>query len=369
MAKRSGNRHWLRYINSIARGIGSVVVSALARGISRVSLVWKRFRITQNRRDATKSRPNILRPRQLAEFIGQEKTCANLEIFINAARHRGEPLEPVLLVGPSGCGKTTLARMIATELGAHLHATCGPAIVKANDLIEPLEEASKYGDVFFLDEIHQVRRGLQELLYEPMEAGSCTVIGATTRAGLITKPLRDRFGIIIQLSHYGRPELEAIVNRSAQLLGIAITPEAIGEIARRARGTPRIAMRLLRRARDLATSNNKHIDYELVDRTLDALEIDSAGLNRLDQNYLHLIGESYGGGPVGLEVLAAALSESPDTIEDVVEPYLQEIDFVRRTSRGRILGAAGFRHLGIPEPRWSTASDFALSHGRPQGNN
>ena len=311
-----------------------------------------------------------LRPQRLAEFIGQEQARKNLGVFIEAARARREALDHVLFVGPPGLGKTTLAQIVARELGVNFRATSGPVIAKAGDLAALLTNLEER-DVLFIDEIHRLNPAVEEILYPAMEdyqldliigAGPAarsvkldlvkfTLIGATTRAGLLTNPLRDRFGIPVRLNFYSEAELETIVNRGARVLGIGLTADGANEIARRARGTPRIAGRLLRRLRDFAVvAGAPAIDRALADQALAALEVDAAGLDAMDRRYLTTIAVNYGGGPVGVETLAAALSEPRDAIEDIIEPYLIQCGFLQRTPRGRLITRHAFRHLGLPEP-------------------
>lgn len=311
-----------------------------------------------------------LRPQKLSEFIGQEKARANLEVFIKAARARGEALDHVLFVGPPGLGKTTLAQIVARELGVNFRATSGPVISKAGDLAALLTNLEER-DVLFIDEIHRLNPQVEEILYPAMEdfqldliigegpaarsvkieLSKFTLVGATTRAGLLTNPLRDRFGIPVRLDFYTEAELEQIVTRGARVLGVAITKDGANEIARRARGTPRIAGRLLRRLRDFAdVQGNAAIDRAVADKALGALEVDAAGLDAMDRRYLTTIALNYGGGPVGVETIAAALSEPRDAIEDIIEPFLIQKGFVQRTPRGRLLTGHAFRHLGLAEP-------------------
>jgi holliday junction DNA helicase RuvB len=309
-----------------------------------------------------------LRPQRLDEFIGQSQARANLGVFITAARARKEALDHVLFVGPPGLGKTTLAQIVARELGVNFRATSGPVIARAGDLAALLTNLEER-DVLFIDEIHRLNPAVEEILYPAMEdfqldliigqgpaarsvkidLAKFTLVGATTRAGLLTNPLRDRFGIPVRLNFYSAPELEAIVNRGARVLGIAVTADGANEIARRARGTPRIAGRLLRR--DFASvAGAAAIDRALADKALAALEVDAAGLDAMDRRYLMTIASNYGGGPVGVETLAAALSEPRDAIEDIIEPYLIQCGFLQRTPRGRLITSHAFRHLGLPEP-------------------
>ena len=311
-----------------------------------------------------------LRPQRLSEFIGQEKARANLGVFIEAARARKEALDHVLFVGPPGLGKTTLAQIVARELGVNFRATSGPVIAKAGDLAA-LVTNLEARDVLFIDEIHRLNPAVEEILYPAMEdfkldliigegpaARSVkvplqpfTLVGATTRAGLLTNPLRDRFGIPVRLNFYSEAELEEIVNRGARVLGIGMTADGANEIARRARGTPRIAGRLLRRVRDFAhVDGAKAIDRKVADNALRELEVDAAGLDAMDRRYLMTIAESYGGGPVGVDTMAAALSEPRDAIEDIIEPFLIQKGLLQRTPRGRLLTSAAFKHLGLAEP-------------------
>jgi Holliday junction DNA helicase RuvB len=311
-----------------------------------------------------------LRPQRLADFIGQEKARANLSVFIEAARTRKEALDHVLLVGPPGLGKTTLAQIVSRELGVNFRATSGPVIAKAGDLAALLTNLEPR-DVLFIDEIHRLNPAVEEILYPAMEdfqldliigegpaarsvkieLAPFTLVGATTRAGLLTNPLRDRFGIPIRLGFYSDKELEDIVSRGARVVGIGKIADGANEIARRARGTPRIAGRLLRRVRDFALVDGaKTVDRKIADKALGELEVDSAGLDAMDRRYLSTIALSYGGGPVGVDTMAAALSEPRDAIEDIIEPFLIQKGFIQRTPRGRLLTGHAFRHLGLPEP-------------------
>ena len=311
-----------------------------------------------------------LRPQRLSEFIGQEKARANLSVFIEAARSRKEALDHVLFVGPPGLGKTTLAQIVARELGVNFRATSGPVIAKAGDLAALVTNLEPR-DVLFIDEIHRLNPAVEEILYPAMEdfqldliigegpaarsvkidLAPFTLVGATTRAGLLTNPLRDRFGIPVRLNFYSEAELELIVNRGARVLGIGITPDGGNEIARRARGTPRIAGRLLRRVRDFAhVDGAKAIDRKIADRALGELEVDAVGLDAMDRRYLNTIAVSYGGGPVGVDTMAAALSEPRDAIEDIIEPFLIQKGFIQRTPRGRLLTSHAFKHIGVAEP-------------------
>jgi Holliday junction DNA helicase RuvB len=311
-----------------------------------------------------------LRPQRLSEFIGQQQARANLGVFIEAARTRREALDHVLFVGPPGLGKTTLAQIVSRELGVNFRATSGPVIAKAGDLAALLTNLEER-DVLFIDEIHRLNPAVEEILYPAMEdfqldliigegpaarsvkidLAKFTLVGATTRAGLLTNPLRDRFGIPIRLNFYTEAELEQIVTRGARVLGIGITADGANEIARRARGTPRIAGRLLRRVRDFAlVAGASSIDRAAADRALTELEVDAAGLDAMDRRYLMTIAENYGGGPVGIETMAAALSEPRDAIEEIIEPFLIQRGFLQRTPRGRLITSHAFRHLGLAEP-------------------
>ena len=311
-----------------------------------------------------------LRPQRLAEFIGQQQARANLQVFIDAARARNEALDHVLLVGPPGLGKTTMAQIVARELGVNFRATSGPVIAKAGDLAALLTNLEER-DVLFIDEIHRLNPAVEEVLYPAMEdfqldliigegpaarsvkieLSKFTLVGATTRAGLLTNPLRDRFGIPVRLNFYTEAELELIVNRGARVLGIGMSADGANEIARRSRGTPRIAGRLLRRVRDFAhAAGTDKIDRHLADRALLQLEVDAAGLDAMDRRYLTVIAENYGGGPVGVETLAAALSEPRDAIEEIIEPFLIQKGLLQRTPRGRLITGHAFKHLGLAEP-------------------
>ncbi|MDT3379935.1 Holliday junction branch migration DNA helicase RuvB [Labrys portucalensis] len=317
--------------------------------------------------DATDSK---LRPQDLGEFVGQAKARENLSIFIEAARKRGDALDHVLFVGPPGLGKTTLAQIVSRELGVNFRATSGPVIAKAGDLAALLTNLEER-DVLFIDEIHRLNPAVEEILYPAMEdfqldliigegpaarsvridLAKFTLVGATTRAGLLTTPLRDRFGIPIRLQFYTVEELELIVKRGGRVMGTPIAEDGANEIARRARGTPRIAGRLLRRVRDFASVlGAETITRAIADKALSALEVDQAGLDAMDNRYLNLVALSFGGGPVGIETIAAALSEPRDAIEDIIEPYLIQQGFLQRTPRGRVMTPHAYRHLGLAVP-------------------
>ncbi|HUZ62140.1 MAG TPA: Holliday junction branch migration DNA helicase RuvB [Acetobacteraceae bacterium] len=321
-------------------------------------------------RTAEDAAESSLRPQNLAEFIGQKSSRENLSIFIQAAKSRGEALDHVLLHGPPGLGKTTLAQIISRELGVGFRATSGPVIQRAGDLAAILTNLQPH-DVLFIDEIHRLQPAIEEILYPAMEDFQLdliigegpaartvridlppfTLVGATTRAGLLATPLRDRFGIPLRLVFYTPAELELIVRRGAGKLGFDLTDDGATEIARRSRGTPRIAGRLLRRVRDIAAvKGSGAADRMLADAALTRLEVDRLGLDAMDRRYLRRIAEHHAGGPVGVETLAAALAEARDTLEDVIEPFLIQEGLVLRTSRGRMLGESGWRHLGLAPP-------------------
>ena len=311
--------------------------------------------------------PN-LRPQMLAEYIGQEKIKNNLKVYIDAAKARGESLDHVLFYGPPGLGKTTLSGIIANEMGVHMKVTSGPAIEKPGEMAAILNNLPE-GDVLFVDEIHRLNRQVEEVLYPAMEDFAIdimlgkessarsirldlphfTLVGATTRAGLLTAPLRDRFGVVQKLEFYTPKELQIIVERSAEVLGVGIEPEGAAEIARRSRGTPRLANRLLKRVRDFAqVKYDGVITKQVADFALDILDVDKVGLDNNDRSILLMMIEKFGGGPVGLETLAAALGEDAGTLEDVYEPYLLMNGFLNRTPRGRVATPLAYQHLDIP---------------------
>jgi Holliday junction DNA helicase RuvB len=314
-----------------------------------------------------------LRPQTLADFTGQRASRENLAIFIQAARARAEAMDHVLLHGPPGLGKTTLAQIVARELGVGFRATSGPVIQRAGDLAAILTNLQPR-DVLFIDEIHRLQPAIEEILYPAMEdfqldliigegpaarsvridLAPFTLVGATTRAGLLATPLRDRFGIPLRLVFYTPEELRRIVSRGAEKLGLALTPDGAAEIAARSRGTPRIAGRLLRRVRDFAmVQNSLPVDRDIANNALLRLDVDPIGLDAMDRRYLLRLVEHHGGGPVGVETLAAALAEARDTLEDVIEPYLLQEGLILRTSRGRMLAERGWRHLGLVPPSGS----------------
>lgn len=320
-----------------------------------------------------------LRPKTLSEYVGQDKIKNNLKVFIEASKKRREALDHVLLYGPPGLGKTTLSHIIAAELGVQIRITSGPSIERAGDLAAILTNLNE-NDVLFVDEIHRLNRSVEEILYPAMEDYALdivigkgpsarsmrldlphfTLIGATTRAGMLTGPLRDRFGVICRLEMYTPKDLAVIVRRSAGILKIALSPEAATEIASRSRGTPRIANRLLKRVRDFAeVEHNGEVDAKLCRYALDLLEVDPLGLDYNDRKYLRAIIEKFEGGPVGLDTIASAINEESVTIEDVVEPYLLQLGFIARTPRGRICLSAAYKHLGIPQ-RGNAAEQMGL---------
>ncbi|MBM3579814.1 MAG: Holliday junction branch migration DNA helicase RuvB [Alphaproteobacteria bacterium] len=310
---------------------------------------------------------NILRPSFLVDFLGQEKLKENLEIFIRAAKNRGDVLDHALFYGPPGLGKTTLAQIIAHEMGVGFKGTAGPVISKSGDLAAILTNLQQ-GDVLFIDEIHRLNKNVEEVLYAAMEdfkldiiigegpaaraikidLPKFTLVGATTRIGLVANPLKDRFGIPLRLNFYSDLELQQIVLRDAKILGIEIEKDAALEIAKRSRGTPRIAIRLLKRVRDFASAENeKLVTKKIADTSLRRLEIDSIGLDSSDYRYLKFIAENYRGGPVGIDTIASAISEEKDSVEDTIEPFLIQRGFVEKTPRGRVLTEIAWKHLGL----------------------
>jgi len=341
--------------------------------------------VTGAKREADDAEPS-LRPQLLREFIGQEQARSNLKVFIEAAKARGDALDHVLFAGPPGLGKTTLAQILARELGVGFRATSGPVIAKAGDLAALLTNLEDR-DVLFIDEIHRLSPAVEEILYPAMEdyqldliigegpaarsvkidLAKFTLIGATTRTGLLTTPLRDRFGIPIRLNFYSHAELTTIVSRGAGVLKVAMSPEGASEIARRSRGTPRVAGRLLRRVRDFAAvAQVKVITAEMADRALRQLEVDEEGLDALDHRYLSCIAKNYDGGPVGIETISAALSEPRDALEEIVEPYLLQQGFIGRTPRGRVLTLRAYRHLGLSGPARAPTPQFNLFDDRSE---
>ncbi len=321
--------------------------------------------------DAQDESEASFRPLELSDFTGQKTACENLTIFIEAAKARKDVLDHVLFAGPPGLGKTTLAQIVARELGVNFKATSGPVIAKSGDLAALLTNLDE-GDVLFIDEIHRLSPAVEEILYPAMEdfqldliigegpaarsvrieLAPFTLVAATTRTGLLTTPLRDRFGIPIRLEYYNHDELCKIVRRGARVLGINMTQDAAMEVAKRARGTPRVAGRLLRRVRDFSiVAKQDIVDKEIADSSLTRLEVDHIGLDKMDHKYLNIIAKNYHGGPVGADTIAAAMSEGRDSIEEVIEPYLIQLGFVARTPRGRTLTPQAFAHLGLPVPK------------------
>jgi Holliday junction DNA helicase RuvB len=342
--------------------------------------------VTGAKRETDDAEPS-LRPQYLREFIGQEQARANLKVFIEATKARGDALDHVLFAGPPGLGKTTLAQIMARELGVGFRATSGPVIAKAGDLAALLTNLEER-DVLFIDEIHRLNPAVEEILYPAMEdyqldliigegpaarsvkidLAKFTLIGATTRTGLLTTPLRDRFGIPVRLNFYNHEELTIIVTRGAGVLKVAMAPEGAAEIARRSRGTPRVAGRLLRRVRDFAAVDKaKVITAEIADRALRQLEVDGEGLDALDHRYLSCIAKNYDGGPVGIETISAALSEPRDALEEIVEPYLLQQGFIGRTPRGRVLTLRAYRHLGLTGPARASTPQIGLFDERSDG--
>jgi Holliday junction DNA helicase RuvB len=335
--------------------------------------------VTGERREADAFEATI-RPQSLDDFVGQEQARANLKVFIQAAKGRGDALDHVLFAGPPGLGKTTLAQIMAKEMGVGFRSTSGPVIAKAGDLAALLTNLEER-DVLFIDEIHRLNPAVEEILYPAMEdfqldliigegpaarsvkidLAKFTLVGATTRAGLLTNPLRDRFGIPVRLNFYTHDELELIVSRGARVLGAPMSREGAMEIARRSRGTPRIAGRLLRRVRDFASVGNaKVIDAAVADKALRMLEVDNEGLDALDHRYLSCIVKNYDGGPVGIETIAAALSEPRDALEEIVEPFLLQQGFIGRTPRGRVVTLKTYRHLGVAGPARTSIAELPL---------
>lgn len=327
----------------------------------------KNENLNPERIDEEKRSENILRPSFLGDFLGQEKLKENLSIFIEAAKTRGDALDHALFYGPPGLGKTTLAQIIAHEMGVGFKSSAGPVISKSGDLAAILTNLQE-GDVLFIDEIHRLNKNVEEVLYAAMEdfkldiiigegpaaraikidLPKFTLVGATTRVGLIANPLKDRFGIPLRINFYSPEELQQIIIRDAKILEIEIEKSAASEIAKRSRGTPRIAIRLLKRVRDFANHRGeKSISRECSDFALSRLEIDAAGLDASDYRYLKFIAQNYRGGPVGIETIAAAIGEERDTIEDTIEPYLIQQGFVEKTPRGRVLTETAFKHLGL----------------------
>jgi Holliday junction DNA helicase RuvB len=328
-----------------------------------------------------------LRPQKLDEFIGQRRACENLKVFIEAAKARAEALDHVLFAGPPGLGKTTLSQIVARELGVNFRATSGPVIAKAGDLAALLTNLEER-DVLFIDEIHRLNPAVEEILYPAMEdfqldliigegpaarsvridLAKFTLVGATTRTGLLTTPLRDRFGIPVRLNFYEAEELEEIVRRGARVLGLPMSENGAREVAKRSRGTPRIAGRLLRRVRDFAgVEGAKLVDARVADRALSQLEVDAAGLDALDHRYLRCIAENYGGGPVGIETISAALSEPRDALEEIIEPYLLQQGFISRTPRGRMITAQAFAHIDVAAPKGFEGAQGALFEDSGEG--
>jgi Holliday junction DNA helicase RuvB len=340
-------------------------------------------RLVSGEPQAAETYDRALRPQTLAEFVGQEQAKGNLKVFIDAARGRGEALDHVLLFGPPGLGKTTLAQIVARELGVNFRATAGPVLAKAGDLAAILTNLEPR-DVLFIDEIHRLAPAVEEILYPAMEdhvldlvigegpsarsvrieLAPFTLVAATTRAGLLATPLRDRFGIPLRLEFYTHEELGRVLTGAARKMGVELAPEGAAEIARRARGTPRVAGRLLRRVRDFAGAEGAPvIDRLVAARALARLEVDELGLDSLDRRYLRAMIDNYGGGPVGVETIAAAIAEARDAVEDVIEPYLLQQGFIQRTPRGRMAAAKAYAHLGLTPPPQKPAQGGLFEEG------
>lgn len=334
--------------------------------------------MTSTKNDTENDLENVLRPKSMEGYVGQEKVKNNLAVFIAAAKIRGDALDHVLLYGPAGLGKTTLAHIIAAELGTQIKITSGPAIERAGDLAAILTNLNE-NDVLFIDEIHRLNHNVEEILYPAMEdfmldfilgkgpsaknvqipLPKFTLVGATTRAGMLSSPLRDRFGVLLRLETYSVSELTEIVMRSAEKLGVKIDVSAAEEIAKRSRGTPRIANRLLRRVRDYAiVSGHDTVLLSDADKALSMLEIDKLGLDNIDRKLLLSMAEKFGGGPCGLDTIAATINEDANTIEDVYEPYLLQLGFIARTPRGRVLLKKGYEHIGKKSPERAEQLEF-----------